>query len=106
MFETLSAGEPDAILALIGKYREDIRPGKLDLGVGVYKDETGSTPVMRAVRKAEVRQIADQKTKTYLGLAAKQARDIWRRCRDPISRQTHGGDVPFPLLAKGTAVHT
>jgi aspartate/tyrosine/aromatic aminotransferase len=73
MFETLSAGEPDAILALIGEYREDKRPGKLDLGVGVYKDETGSTPVMRAVRKAETRQIADQETKTYLGLAGDAA---------------------------------
>ncbi|TIX75320.1 MAG: aminotransferase class I/II-fold pyridoxal phosphate-dependent enzyme, partial [Mesorhizobium sp.] len=47
----------------------DPRPGKVDLGVGVYKDRDGKTPVMRAVREAEKRLLQSQDTKTYLGLA-------------------------------------
>ncbi|MDX8517764.1 amino acid aminotransferase [Mesorhizobium dulcispinae] len=69
MFETLQPAPADKILALIGLYRADTRPGKVDLGVGVYKDRDGRTPVMRAVREAEKRLLASQDTKTYLGLA-------------------------------------
>jgi len=69
MFEALQPAPADKILALIGLYRNDPRPGKVDLGVGVYKDIDGRTPVMRAVREAEKRLLASQDTKTYLGLA-------------------------------------
>ncbi|TPI56019.1 aspartate/tyrosine/aromatic aminotransferase [Mesorhizobium sp. B3-1-7] len=69
MFETLQPAPADKILALIGLYRNDPRPGKVDLGVGVYKDIDGRTPVIRAVREAEKRLLASQDTKTYLGLA-------------------------------------
>lgn len=69
MFEDLQPAPADKILALIGLYRADTRPGKVDLGVGVYKDREGRTPVMRAVREAEKRLLASQDTKTYLGLA-------------------------------------
>ena len=51
----------------------DARPGKVDLGVGVYKDRAGKTPVMRAVREAEKQLLANQDTKTYLGLAGDTA---------------------------------
>ena len=73
MFETLQPAPGDKILALIGLYRADPRPGKVDLGVGVYKDRDGRTPVMRAVREAEKRLLASQDTKTYLGLAGDTA---------------------------------
>ncbi|RVD24952.1 aminotransferase class I/II-fold pyridoxal phosphate-dependent enzyme, partial [Mesorhizobium sp. M4B.F.Ca.ET.017.02.2.1] len=69
MFETLQPAPADKILALIGLYRADPRPGKVDLGVGVYKDRDGKTPVMRALREAEKRLLQSQDTKTYLGLA-------------------------------------
>ncbi|GHC69164.1 aromatic amino acid transaminase [Limoniibacter endophyticus] len=69
MFENLVMPAPDAILSLMASYRADPRTDKIDLGVGVYKDETGKTPVMRAVREAEKRLAAHQDTKTYLGLA-------------------------------------
>lgn len=69
MFEKLQPAPADKILALIGLYRADPRPDKVDLGVGVYKDESGGTPVMRAVREAEQRLYREQDTKTYLGLA-------------------------------------
>ncbi|MEO3385416.1 amino acid aminotransferase [Mesorhizobium sp. CAU 1741] len=69
MFETLQPAAPDGILMLMSLYRDDPRPGKLDLGVGVYKDVDGKTPVMRAVREAERRLHETQATKSYLGLA-------------------------------------
>jgi aspartate aminotransferase len=69
MFETLQPAPADKILALIGQYRADPRNDKVDLGVGVYKDREGKTPVMRAVREAERRLLEGQQTKTYLGLA-------------------------------------
>jgi aspartate/tyrosine/aromatic aminotransferase len=69
MFEHLQPAPADKILALIGLYRADPRPDKVDLGVGVYKDRDGKTPVMRAVREAEKRLLQSQDSKTYLGLA-------------------------------------
>ena len=69
MLESLSKAEPDKILSLMALYREDPRSGKLDLGVGVYKDAAGATPVLRAVREAERRLLAMQTTKSYLGMA-------------------------------------
>ena len=51
MFETLQPAPADKILALIGLYRADTRSNKVDLGVGVYKDSDGRTPVMRAVNR-------------------------------------------------------
>ena len=69
MFENLQALPEDPILGLIAAYRADPAPVKIDLGVGVYKDEKGKTPVLRAVRAAEAAVIAEQQTKTYLGPA-------------------------------------
>ncbi|KFL30741.1 aromatic amino acid aminotransferase [Devosia riboflavina] len=69
MFETLSKAPGDKILALMGEYAADQRSTKIDLGVGVYKDEKGVTPVMTAVRKAEEKILSNEKTKTYLGIA-------------------------------------
>ncbi len=68
MFQTLAPAEPDKILQLIGLFREDQRREKLDLGVGVYKDPARQTPVMAAVRKAELEVIESQASKSYLGL--------------------------------------
>ncbi len=69
MFDKLSQQPADKILALVAQYRADPRDTKVDLGVGVYKDATGNTPVMRAVKEAERRILADQNTKAYVGLA-------------------------------------
>lgn len=73
MFATLSAQPADKILALMAAYRADPRDTKVDLGVGVYKDASGNTPVMRAVKEAERRIMADQTTKAYTGLAGDPA---------------------------------
>ncbi len=73
MLEALTAQPQDKILQLISLYRDDPRPVKIDLGVGVYKDATGLTPVMRAVKAAEKKLWETEKTKTYTGLAGEPA---------------------------------
>lgn len=73
MLEVLNPQPQDKILQLIAMYRDDPRDGKIDLGVGVYKDATGLTPVMRAVKAAEKKLWETEKTKTYTGLAGEPA---------------------------------
>ena len=73
MLENLKPQPADKILALIAAFREDPRDDKIDLGVGVYKDASGNTPVMRAVKEAERRILNDQTTKAYTGLAGDPA---------------------------------
>ena len=67
MFDTLPEQPADALLALIGLYRADPRPQKLDLGVGVYRDDSGVTPIMAAVKAAEKVLLETRTTKAYLG---------------------------------------
>ncbi|MEM7472440.1 MAG: amino acid aminotransferase [Pseudomonadota bacterium] len=69
MFETLQAQPADKILALMAAYRADPRDTKIDLGVGVYKDATGVTPIMRAIKSAEKQLWEVEQTKSYTGLA-------------------------------------
>ena len=69
MFETLAELPPDAILKIIAEHKNDTRPDKVDLGVGVYRDEAGGTPIPRAVKKAEQYLVETQDTKAYLGSA-------------------------------------
>ncbi len=68
MFETLKAQPADKILALMQMFRDDPRADKIDLGVGVYRNADGITPVMRAVKAAEHRLWETQETKAYTGL--------------------------------------
>jgi aromatic-amino-acid transaminase len=66
-FETLEPQPADSLLVLIGMHEADPRAGKIDLGVGVYRDDLGRTPVMRAVKAAEAALLDSQNTKSYLG---------------------------------------
>lgn len=68
MFETLQPAIPDKILGIMDAHRADPRPRKVDLGVGVYRNERGQTPVFEAVRRAEKRIYDNETTKTYIGL--------------------------------------
>ncbi len=68
MFETLKPQPVDGIMAIAKAYREDPRDTKIDLGVGVYKDATGLTPIMRSVKEAEQLLWEAQNTKVYTGL--------------------------------------
>ena len=69
MFESLQPAAADAILGLIGEHRADSRPEKIDLGVGVYRNESGETPVMDVVKKAEHRLVGTQTSKAYISTA-------------------------------------
>lgn len=69
MFSNLKEQPADKILALMQAYREDPRDTKIDLGVGVYKNAEGVTPVMRAVKAAEKQLWEQQDSKSYVGLA-------------------------------------
>ena len=73
MFEHLQAQPADKILGLMVQFREDTRAEKIDLGVGVYRNAEGQTPVMRAVKAAEQQLVDTQETKAYTGLAGDPA---------------------------------
>ncbi|MGY6695356.1 MAG: amino acid aminotransferase [Roseinatronobacter sp.] len=73
MFETLASPKLDGIIALMQAYAEDPRSDKVDLGVGVYRDAVGRTPVMRAVKAAEKKILETQDSKSYLSLAGDSA---------------------------------
>ncbi len=72
MFETLNRLSEDAILGVMAKYRADPSPLKIDLGVGVYRDAEGHTPVLECVRTAERRIVAAQVTKAYVAPAGRE----------------------------------
>ena len=73
MFDTLKPQPADKILALVQMFRDDPRVHKIDLGVGVYKNADGVTPVMRAVKAAERRLVESQESKAYTSLAGDPA---------------------------------
>ncbi len=66
-FTAIARVPGDPILGLLDAYRADGNPAKLDLGVGVYKDASGLTPIPRAVKLAEQRLIDGETSKTYIG---------------------------------------
>ncbi|MCF5724662.1 amino acid aminotransferase [Pseudomonas syringae] len=67
MLEVLKELPSDSVLGLIKLFAADQNPNKIDLGVGVYKDEQGKTPVMAAVKLAEARILEAENSKTYYG---------------------------------------
>ena len=69
LFDKLSIIPPDPILKIISEYNEDIRSNKIDLGVGVYRDSFGETPIMSVIKSAESHILSTQKSKAYIGLA-------------------------------------
>jgi aspartate aminotransferase len=67
MFGSLTALPADPILGLLAKYRKDNNPNKIDLGVGVYKNEAGETTVLNCVKKAEQHRTDTEMSKVYIG---------------------------------------
>ena len=67
LFDRLDEQPSDSLLALIALCDADPRTDKIDVGVGVYRDGAGNTPILRAVKKAERRLVENQETKAYLG---------------------------------------
>ncbi|MDP8994196.1 MAG: aspartate/tyrosine/aromatic aminotransferase [Pseudomonadota bacterium] len=67
MFERLEEQKADSLLHLIALCDADPRPDKIDVGVGVYRDAAGATPILRSVKAAERILLETQETKSYLG---------------------------------------
>ncbi|WP_323020318.1 amino acid aminotransferase [Pararhodobacter sp.] len=97
MFQTLTPPPGDPILKVMTLYREDPRSAKVDLGLGVYKDAQGNTPVMRAVKAAERRLVETQETKTYTTLSGDPA------FRAAMAGLVLGDSVPASRLAGSAA---
>lgn len=73
MFERLEMAPPDAILGLTEAFKKDPAPHKINLGVGVYKDENNQTPVLQSVKKAEEKLLKEESTKNYLSIPGSPA---------------------------------
>ncbi len=90
LIETLGPIESDSLLALIAMANADPRADKIDVGVGVYRDGEGRTPILRAIKAAEQRLWNAQQTKAYLGgVGDKRYTELLR----PIVLGRHGGDA-------------
>jgi aromatic-amino-acid transaminase len=61
--------QSDSLLALIALANADPRPHKIDVGVGVFRDAAGNTPILKVMKEAEQRLLDTQTTKSYLGSA-------------------------------------
>ncbi|MEL7461768.1 MAG: amino acid aminotransferase [Pseudomonadota bacterium] len=85
MFDRLTDQPPDKIIALGQAYRADPRETKIDLGVGVYKNADGVTPIMRAVKSAGTQLLASETTKSYTGMLG-----------DPVYREALGDLILGP----------
>ena len=68
MFETLEVAPPDPILGLTEAFKRDTNQRKINLGVGVYKDDDGDTPILDSVKEAAERLLQTEKTKSYLDI--------------------------------------
>ena len=67
-FDSISAAPADPILGLGEAFKAETRAEKVNLGIGVYKDANGQTPILRAVKAAETRLLASESSKNYLGI--------------------------------------
>ncbi len=72
MFERLEMAPPDPILGLTEAFKDDPNPNKINLGVGVYKDEAGKTPIFSAVKKAEKILVEKESSKNYLPISGSE----------------------------------
>ena len=68
IFSTIEQAPADPLFGLNDAFKADPRPEKVNLGVGVYKAEDGSTPILAVVKQAEARLLDKEKTKVYLGI--------------------------------------
>ena len=90
----------DSLIALIGMVERDPRPDKIDVGVGVFRDGAGNTPILKVMKEAEQRLLDTQMTKAYLGSSGdKRFAELLR----PILLGPHAADdriIGLQLLGK------
>jgi len=97
VFQNLKPPTVDAIIALMAKVQADDRADKIDLSVGIYKDDQGNTPVMKAISKAEDQLHAEQSTKKYVGLVG----DVV--FNQEMTKLVLGEDAPLNLVGAAQA---
>ena len=93
IFKNIQNQPPDKILALMTAFKDDPREQKLDLGVGVYKDPNGNTPIMRSIKAAEKKWWEIENSKSYVGLVGDPA------FSDAIISLVLGSNIPKNLIA-------
>ncbi|WP_028115468.1 amino acid aminotransferase [Ferrimonas senticii] len=93
MFEKIKLAPADPILGLNEAFKAETRDNKINLGVGVYKDDLGATPILKCVKKAEALMLEQQQTKGYLGIDGHGA------YREAVQTLLFGSD--HPVLAQG-----
>lgn len=118
MFKKITAAPTDPILGLADIFRTDARSNKINLGIGVYKDETGKTPVLTSVKKAEQYLLENETTKNYLCIEGIPAFTNWTQellfgKQSPIiankrarTAQTPGGTAALRVAADFIANQT
>ncbi len=100
MFEHIETAPPDPILGLTDAFVKDPRPGKINLGVGVYKDESGKTPIFASVKRAEERILRDETTKSYLPIPGAPEYGA------AVRRMIFGADHPILEAKRAVTAHT
>lgn len=73
IFTQVELAPADPILGLTDAFKADKRTGKVNLGVGIYKNEAGLTPILASVKQAEAKLLASEESKSYLGIEGVQA---------------------------------
>lgn len=100
MLDAVRPVPPDPILGLITAYRDDPSPDKVDLGAGVYRDGSGTTPILAAVHEAERRLLTDEQTKAYVAPPGDPAFIAG------LTRVLFGADHPTVAAGRIAAVQT
>lgn len=100
MFENIQAAPADPILGLNESFAKETNPNKINLGVGVYKDEQGKTPILQAVKQAEERLLSSETSKSYLSIEGTS------QYREAVQSLLFGADHPILTKKLAHTAHT
>ena len=100
MLEHITAAPPDAILGLTEAFKQDPNPRKINLGAGVFVDETGRTPILASVKDAEAVILATAKSKSYMPIAGEPT------YRKLVQEMVFGADHPVLAASRARTAHT
>jgi len=99
MWKNIQPAPPDSILGLTEQFKKDENPAKVNLGVGVYKDNNGNTPILEVVKKAEQTLLTSQTTKSYLPISGDPAYG------KAVQKLVLGGNSDVCRSARAITVH-
>jgi len=100
MFDTLQLAPPDPILGLTEAFKKDPHPHKINLSVGIYKDENGETPILPSVKEAERHLAATEKSKSYLPIDGPPEYGLL------VRQMILGGDHPWTTDGRAATLQT